>query len=124
MSGSHKDRVLDVEPDDLLTGATVLHRLALALLEDLFDQGSGVTHEHWFGTADVRVFDRMRISRLGWRRLLARFVPPLRAALMGKGRWPGGLGAATPRQMRWSAPAVRALLSFGYHGAEGMRIPD
>ena len=117
------DRVLDVEQDDLVAGATVLHRLALALLEDLFDQGSGVTHERWFGAADVRVFDRMPTSRLGWRRLLVRFVPPLRGALMGKGRW-RGLSAATPRQIRWSTPAVRAHLSFDYHGVEGMRIPD
>jgi hypothetical protein len=116
------DRVLDVEQDDLLTGAAVLHRLALALLEDLFDQGTGVTHEHWYGAADVRVFDRMPAIRLGWRRFLARF-PPLRAAVMGKGRWLG-LGAAKPRQMRWSTSAIRAHLSFDYHGVAGMRIPD
>jgi hypothetical protein len=116
------DLVLDVEQDDLTTAAEVLQRLGLALLEDLFDAGSGLTHERWFRSPDVRVFDRARIGRLGWRRLLVRAAPPLRDALAGKGR--RGLGAPTPRQMRWSPAAVRARLAIDYHGVEGLRIPD
>jgi hypothetical protein len=116
------DRVLDVEQGDLLTAAAVLQRLGLALLEDLFDAGSGLTHERWFGSSDVRVFGRARISRLGWRRLAVRIAPPVRDAVAGKGRW--GLGASRPRQMRWSPATARARLAIDYHGIEGLRIPD
>jgi hypothetical protein len=115
--------VLDVDRDDFTTAAAVLERLALALVEEVFGIGAGLTHERWFGAADVRVFDRAAAVRLGWRRALARALPPLRNLLAGRGRW-FGLGAATPRRVRWSEGAVRARLAIEYHGSEGMRIPE
>ena len=115
--------VLDVDREDFTIAAAALHRLALALLEEVFDIGAGLTHERWFGAADVAVFDRVPAVRLGWRRSVARFVPALRSLLAGKGRWFGS-GAAAPGRLRWSEGAVRARLAIEYHGADGLRIPD
>ena len=112
------NRVLDVRPDDLTAATAALQRLALALFEELFDGGSGLTTERWFQSPDVRVLDRIPLSRLGWRRLIARAAPSLSDALTHRKRW-----AALPR-LRWSGGAVRARLALEAHGAEGFLIPD
>ena len=111
-------RILDVRPDDLTAATAALQRLALALFEELFDGGSGLTTERWFQSPDVRVLDRIPLSRLGWRRLIARAAPSLSDALTHRKRW-----AALPR-LRWSGGAVRARLALEAHGAEGFLIPD
>jgi hypothetical protein len=116
-------RVLEFDRDDVETAAAVLGRLALALLEQVFESGAGVAHDVWFGAPDVLVFDRAPARRIGWRRAVARLVPPLRTTVTGKGRW-RGLGGSTPGRLRWSSDAVRARLALEYHGVEGLRIPD
>jgi hypothetical protein len=114
-------RVLDVRPEDLTAATTALQRLALALFEELFDAGRpGLTAERWFASSDARVLDRIPLSRLGWRRLLARATPFLSDALTHRKRW-----AALPsNRLRWSAGAVRARLALEAHGTEGFLIPD
>jgi hypothetical protein len=97
-------RVLDVRPEDLEAATTALQRLALALFEELFDGGPGVTGR-WFASSDARVLDRVPRLRLEWRRMLAR-------------------RARTSNPAGWSGGAVRARLALDAHGAEGLRIPD
>jgi hypothetical protein len=102
--------VLDVRPEDLTAATAALQRLALALFEELFDGGPGLTAERWFQSPDARVLDRIPLSRLGWRRLIARASPSLRDAVTHRKRWAGG--------------ALRARLALEAHGAEGFLIPD
>ena len=113
-------RLLDVRAEDLRAATEALQRLALALFEDVFECGPGLTHERWFGSADARVLDRTPLVRLGWRRLVARLAPPLTDALTDRGRW-STLRSGRPR---WSAGAVRARLALDAHGVEGLLIPD
>ena len=112
-------RVLDVRPEDLAAATEALQRLALALFEELFDGGPGLTAARWFGSTDARVLDRIPIERLGWRRLVARAAPFLSDTLTDRKRW--GLPST---ELRWSDGAVRARLALDAHGAEGLRIPD
>jgi hypothetical protein len=113
-------RVLDVRAEELRAATDALQRLALALLEDVFECGPGLTHQRWFGSSDARVLDRTPLVRLGWRRFVARVAPALTDALTDRGRW------ATFRsgRPRWSAGAVRARLALDAHGVEGLLIPD
>jgi hypothetical protein len=112
-------RVLDVRPEDLMAATTALQRLALALFEELFESGPGLTADRWFGRSDVRVLDRLPASRLGWRRLIARAAPFLSDAVTDRRRWSG-----SPKRLRWSNGAIRARLALEAHGAEGLLIPD
>ena len=125
-----RDRVLDVRPDDLRAATAALEQLGLALFEELFDvhlrQGSGgqgghgLTAERWFASPDARVLDRIPLTRLGWRRLVARAAPFLRDAVTHRKRW-----ARSPsKRLRWSGGAIRARLALDAHGAEGLLIPD
>jgi hypothetical protein len=114
------DQVLDVRTGDLRAATGALHRLGLALLEDVFECGPGLTHHQWFGSSDARVLDRAPLVRLGWRRLVARAAPPLADALTDRGRW----AAFRSGRPRWSAGAVRARLALDAHGVEGLLIPD
>ena len=113
-------RVLDVRPEELAAATAALQRLALALIEELFDSGPGLTAERWFGSPDARVLDRIPLSRLGWRRLVARAVPFLSDAVTDRKRWAG----LRSKRLRWSGGAVRARLALDAHGAEGLLIPD
>ena len=79
--------VLDVRPEDLRAATAALQRLALALFEELFDGGPGLTAERWFASPDARVLDRIPFTRLGWRRLVARAAPFLRDAVTDRKRW-------------------------------------
>jgi hypothetical protein len=113
-------RVLDVRPEELRAATAALQRLALALFEELFDGGPGLTAERWFESPDARVLDRIPFRRLGWRLLVARAAPFLADALTHRRRW-----AAWPsNRLRWSRGAVRARLALDAHGAEGLLIPD
>jgi hypothetical protein len=112
-------RLLDVRPEELRTATNALQQLALALFEELFDSGPGLTAERWFESADARVLDRTPLWRLGWRRLVARAVPFLSDALTDRKRWAG-----SPNRLRWSGGAVRARLALEAHGVEGLLIPD
>ena len=98
-------RVLDVRPEDLEAATAALQRLALALFEELFDGGPGLTPERWFASSDARVLDRFPRLRLEWRRLVAR-------------------PARTSNPPGWSRRAVRARLALDAHGPEGLLIPD
>jgi hypothetical protein len=98
-------RVLDVRPDDFLAATEALQRLALALFEELFDGGPGLTPERWFESRDARVLDRIPLLRREWRRLAAR-------------------RARASNPVRWSGGAVRARLALDAHGADGLLIPD
>jgi hypothetical protein len=111
-------RVLDVRREDLSAATAVLQRLALALFEELFEGGPGLTAERWFESSDVRVLDRMPLQRLGWRALLARAAPFLSDTLTDRKRW------AASNRLRWSGGAVRARLALDAHGVEGFLIPD
>jgi hypothetical protein len=112
-------RVLDVRREDL-TGATrALHRLGLALFEELFGAGPGVTADRWFEWPEARTLDRIPLSRLGWRQLVARTAPFLSDAVTDRTRW-----AASPTRLRWSGGAVRARLAIDAHGVDGHLIPD
>ena len=113
-------RVLDVRPEDLVAATEALQRLALALFEELFDGGPGLTAARWFGSTDAQALDRIPVPRLGWRRLVARAAPFLSDAVTDRKRW-GGLPS---NRLRWSSGAVRARLSLDAHGAEGLLIPD
>ena len=113
-------RVLDVRPEDLTAATAALQRLGLALFEELFDGGPGLTAERWFASADARALDRIPFMRLGWRRLVARAVPSLSDAVTDRKRW----ASSRPSQLRWSAGAIRARLALDAHGAEGLLIPD
>jgi hypothetical protein len=113
-------RVLDVRPEDLQAATAALQQLALALLEELFGGGPGLTAERWFASRDARVLDRIPLLRLGWRRLVARAVPSLGDALTDRKRWAG----SPANRLRWSDGAVRARLALDAHGAEGLLIPD
>jgi hypothetical protein len=113
-------RVLDVRPEELTVATAALQRLALALLEELFDSGPGLTPERWFGSPDARLLDRVPVARLGWRRLVARAAPFLSDAVTDRRRW-GGLPS---NRLRWSGGAVRARLALDAHGVEGLLIPD
>ena len=113
-------RVLDVRPEDLSAATLALQQLALALFEELFDDGPGVTAERWLELPEARALDRLPLARLGWRRLLARAVPVLGDALTDRKRW----AAASPDRLRWSTGAVRARLALDAHGVEGHLIPD
>jgi hypothetical protein len=114
------ERVLDVRPEELRAATAAMERLALALFEELFDGGPGLTAERWFASPDARVLDRIPLRRLGWRRLVARAAPFLRDALTGRRRW-----AVWPsHRRRWSRGAVRARLALDAHGVEGLLIPD
>jgi hypothetical protein len=113
-------RVLDVRREDLDAATVALQRLALALFEELFGGGPGVTAEGWFDVPEVRVLDRIPLRRLGWRRLVARAVPFLSDALTDRKRW----GSSSPNRLRWSNGAVRARLAIDAHGVEGHLIPD
>jgi hypothetical protein len=98
-------RVLDIRPEDLKAATDALQRLALALFEELFGGGAGLAAERWFASPEARVLDRMPLSRLGWRRLVAR-------------------RARASNPARWARGAVRARLALEAHGAEGRLIPD
>jgi hypothetical protein len=113
-------RILDVRPQDLTAATTALQKLALGLFAELFEHRSGVAAARWFGSAEARVLDRIPLSRLGWRRLLARVAPPLRDTVTDRTRWAG----MSPGRVRWSAGAIRARLALDAHGAEGLLIPD
>jgi hypothetical protein len=123
-------RLLDVRPEELRTATTALQRLALALFEELFDGGPGLTAERWFESSDARVLDRIPLRRLGWRRLVARAAPFLSDALTDRKRWAGSPRAPEPwrrwtsNRLRWSGGAVRARLALEAHGVEGLLIPD
>jgi hypothetical protein len=112
-------RILDVRPEELRAATAALQQLALALLEELFDGGPGLTAERWFESPDARVLDRIPLRRLGWRRLVARAVPFLSDTLTDRTRWAGGSS-----RLRWSRGAVRARLALDAHGVEGRLIPD
>ena len=112
--------VLDVRPEELAAAAAALQRLALALLDELFDGTTGVTAERWFGWPDVRVLDRLPLSRLGWRGLVARVAPLLADAVTDRKRWAG----STSKRLRWSRGAIRARLALEAHGVDGHLIPD
>jgi hypothetical protein len=112
-------RILDVRREDLMAATTALQRLALALFEELFESGPGLTAGKWFGCSDVRVLDRLPAVRLGWRRLIARAAPFLSDAVTDRRRWSG-----SPKQLRWSSGAVQARLAIEGHGADGLLIPD
>ena len=113
-------RVLDVRPEDLRAATEALQRLALALFEELFAGGPGVTADRWFTSSDARALDRVPLTRLGWRRLVARAAPFLADRVTDRKRWAG----SSPKRLRWSAGAVRARLALEAHGAEGILIPD
>lgn len=113
-------RVLDVRPEDLAAATEALQRLGLALFEELFDGGPGLTAERWFGSTDARVLDRIPLRRLGWRRLVARAAPFLSDVVTDRTRW----ASVSPDRLRWSDGAVRARLAIDAHGAEGFLIPD
>jgi hypothetical protein len=113
-------RILDVRPEELTAATAALQRLALALFEELFDGGPGLRAEGWFGLSDVRVLGRIPLSRLGWRRLVARVAPFLGDAVTDRRRWAG----VPPKRLRWSGGAVRARLALDAHGAEEFLIPD
>jgi hypothetical protein len=113
-------QVLDVRPEDLRTATAALQGLALALFEELFDGGPGLTGGRWFESPDARVLDRIPLARLGWRRLAARAAPFLSDALTDRRRWAG----SPSNRLRWSGGAVRARLALDAHGAEGLLIPD
>jgi hypothetical protein len=114
------DRVLDVRPDDLRAATAALQQLALALFEELFAGVPGLPAERWFASPDARVLDRIPITRLGWRRLVARAAPFLSDAVTDRKRW-----ASSPsKRLRWSGDAIRARLALDAHGAEGLLIPD
>ena len=113
-------RILDVRRDDVSAATIALQRLALALFEDLFDSEAAQPAERWFGWRDVRVLDRLPLSRLGWRRLAALIAPFLSDAVTGRKRWPGWPST----RLRWSEGAIRARLAIDAHGAEGLLIPD
>jgi hypothetical protein len=114
------NRVLDVRPEDLTAATAALQRLGLALFEELFDSGPGLTPERWFGSADARVLDRIPLARLGWRRLIARAAPFLSDALANRTRWAG----LPSNRLRWSGGAVLARLALDAHGVDGLLIPD
>jgi hypothetical protein len=114
------ERVLDVRPEELRAATAALQRLALALFEELFEGGPGLTAERWFGSRDARVLDRIPLVRLGWRRLVARAAPFLRDTLTGRRRWV----RLPSNPLRWSGGAVRARLALDAHGVEGILIPD
>ena len=113
-------RILDVRPGELTAATAALQRLALALFEELFESGPGLTVERWFGSADARALDRIPLPRLGWRRLVARFAPFLSDAVTDRARWAG----LPSNRLRWSGGAVRARLALDAHGVEGLLIPD
>ena len=113
-------RVLDVRPEDLAAATVALQRLALALFEELFAGGPGLTAQRWYGSTDARALDRIPLLRLGWRRLVARAAPFLGDAVTHRKRW-----ASLPsNRLRWSGGAVRARLALDAHGVEGLLIPD
>jgi hypothetical protein len=113
-------RVLDVRPEDLNAATAALQDLALALFEELFGGGPGLTAGRWFASPEARVLDRIPLPRLGWRRLVARAAPLLSDAVTDRRRW-----ASSPsNRLRWSAGAVRARLAIDAHGVEGLLIPD
>jgi hypothetical protein len=112
-------RVLDVRPEEMRAATAALQRLALALFEELFGGGPGLTAERWFESPDVRMLDRIPLRRLGWRRLVARAAPFLSDALTDRKRWAG-----LPSSVRWSGGAIRARLALDAHGVEGLLIPD
>ena len=114
------NRVLDVRPGDLSAATAALQRLGLALFEELFEQGPGVTAERWFASPDARVLDRLPFTRLGWRRLVARAAPFLTDAVTHRNRW----ASSRPNRLRWSGGAIRARLALDAHGADGLLIPD
>ena len=113
-------RVLDVRPEELAAATAALQRLALALFEELFDSGPGLTPGRWFESPDARVLDRIPLRRLGWRRLVARTAPFLTDTLTDRTRWAG----SASNRLRWSGGAIRARLALDAHGAEGLLIPD
>jgi hypothetical protein len=113
-------RILDVRPEELRAATAALQQLALALFEELFDGGAGLTAERWFASRDAHVLDRIPLWRLGWRRLAARAAPFLSDTLTDRRRW----AAASPNRVRWSRGAVRARLALDAHGVEGLLIPD
>ena len=113
-------RVLDVRPEDLRAATAALQRLGLALFEELFDGGPGLTAGQWFASPDARALDRSPFTRLGWRRLVARAAPFLSDAVTDRKRW----ASSRPNRLRWSSGAIRARLALDAHGAEGLVIPD
>jgi hypothetical protein len=123
-------RLLDVRPEELRAATAALQRLALALFEELFGGSPGLTAERWFESADARVLDRIPLTRLGWRRLVARAAPFLSDALTDRKRWAGSPRPPEPwrrwtsKRLRWSGGAVRARLALDAHGIEGLLIPD
>ena len=97
------DRVLDVRPEDLRAATAALQQLALALFEELFVGVPGLPAERWFASPDARVLDRIPITRLGWRRLVARAAPFLTDAVTDRKRW-----ASSPsKRLRWSGDHAR-----------------
>ena len=112
-------RVLDVRHEDLIGAMRALQRLGLALFEELFGAGPGVTGDRWFEWPEARTLDRIPLPRLGWRQLVARTAPFLSDAVTDRTRWAG-----SPNRLRWSTGAVRARLALDAHGVEGHLIPD
>ena len=113
-------RILDVRADDLSAATAALQQLALALFEELFADGSGLSAERWFALPEARVLDRIPFTRLGWRRLIARAAPFLKDKVTGRKRWVH----ASSSRVRWSDGAIRARLVLEAHGTEGLLIPD
>ena len=113
-------KVLDIRPEDLQAATSALQQLALALFEELFDGGPGLSAERWFTSPEARVLDRIPFTRLGWRRLVARAAPVLKDTVTARKRW-----ARSPsHRLRWSGDAIRARLALDAHGADGLLIPD
>ncbi len=110
-------RVLDVRDEDLRAATAALQGLALALFDELFGRGTGLTADRWFRLAEAHALDRIPLTRLGWRRLVARAAPFLSDAVTDRTRWTGN-------RLRWSAGAIRARLALDAHGVEGLLIPD
>jgi hypothetical protein len=113
-------RIIDVRPDDLSAATAALQQLALALFEELFADDERLSAERWFALPEARVLDRIPLTRLGWRRLVARAAPFLKDKVIGRKRW----AHASSSRVRWSDGAIRARLALDAHGAEGLLIPD
>jgi hypothetical protein len=113
-------RILDVGADDLRAATAALQQLALALFDELFADGPGLTAERWFASAEARALDRIPFTRLDWRRLVARAAPSLTDAVTHRKRW----ARSSAKQLRWSDGAIRARLALEAHGADGLLIPD
>jgi hypothetical protein len=113
---------LHVTSQELTDAAAGLRGLALRLIANLLDDDRYVPLQKWLTRDEARVFDRMPLSRLGWRRAIVRVSSRFGARVL-----PAATDIRTPIETNpgeiWSESMAAERLALEWHGRMGLVIP-